>query len=429
MSEDSDELGPIQPVQVARWPTEIPLLFFVALATAGIWLLLAVSIFGILYVGLIGLFLFFTHLVCVTHVRGSAVRLGPYQFPELYERVVALSRKAGLREVPEAYLMEAGGSLNAFASKLFRSRFVVLYSDLLTACRDQPGARDMVIGHEIGHIRAGHLDWMWLLLPGMFVPFLGGAYSRARELTCDRYGAALCGDEDGALAGLTILAAGGEHGRSVDLEAFAAQTHDLETGWMTLGKWLSAYPPLCDRVAAIRPALRGTWTPSARGPLTALSILVGVLLIPTLGIGALGVYLVSKLSQAVERAEQARIGGQPVEDAGFVPTPFEGDVEEALARIETDFDRFEALLRDHVDAGGKIPEHSEALYDLWRSVLGDEPPVDPFDELQYGVFQSGQVLVLWSSGPDGEVDTGDEIERTLVLAPPEELPAAEDTEV
>jgi predicted Zn-dependent protease len=28
----------------------------------------------------------------------------------------------------------------------------------------------MIIGHEIGHLKAGHLDRYWFILPGTFIP-------------------------------------------------------------------------------------------------------------------------------------------------------------------------------------------------------------------------------------------------------------------
>jgi Zn-dependent protease with chaperone function len=162
-------------VAVDRWPSEIPLLCLVAVAALWIWIALAVSIFGIVYAFLIGVFFFFSHVAFVTYVRGSAVKLSERQFPELHARVVELSRRAGLAAPPDAYLMQAGGSLNAFATKLFRSRMIVLFTDLLDECGADEKARDMVIGHEIGHIKSGHLDFHGLLLPGFFVPFLGAA--------------------------------------------------------------------------------------------------------------------------------------------------------------------------------------------------------------------------------------------------------------
>ena len=161
-----------------------------ALASAGLWLLLIVSIFGAVYGLLIGLALFFAHVGFIAYVRGSTVKLGPDQLPELYARVEELAARAGLAETPAAYVMQYGSSLNALATRLFRSDLMVLFSDLLEACGDDEGAPDMIIGHELGHIRGGHLKFAWLLAPGRFVPFLGGAWSRARELTCDRFGAA-----------------------------------------------------------------------------------------------------------------------------------------------------------------------------------------------------------------------------------------------
>ena len=226
-------------VEVERWPSELPLFVLVLVASLGLWLLLALTILALVYALLIGVVLFFAHVAFVTHLRGSAVKIGPEQFAELHARVVELSRRAGLARAPDAYLLQAGGSLNALATKLFRGRIIVLFSELLEACGDDHAARDLVIGHELGHLRSGHLDWHLLIAPGMLVPFLGAAYSRAREFTCDRWGAALCGDRAGATRGLAILAAGGLHGPRVNLRSFVEQQRDLDTGWMTLGRWLS----------------------------------------------------------------------------------------------------------------------------------------------------------------------------------------------
>src|SRR6185369_3347343 len=144
------------PVVVQRWPTEVPLLVLVVLAAIVIWILLALSLVGMGYAVLIGAFLFLGHVTFVAHLRGSAVRLGPDQFPDLHRRVEELSGRAGLARAPDAYLLQAGGALNALATKFLRSRFIVLYSDLLEACGENASARDMIIGHELGHIRAGH---------------------------------------------------------------------------------------------------------------------------------------------------------------------------------------------------------------------------------------------------------------------------------
>ena len=200
------------PLDITQHPAEQPLFIIVVIISALIWLGLIFSIVGIIYAVILALFFFISHLLFITYIRGNAVKLGPDQFPDLYQRVIQLSERTGLYEIPDIYIMQAGGTLNALAIKFFRSKIIVLYTDLLEACGSNKSARDMIIGHEIGHIKAGHLKWLWFIFPAMLVPFLGSAYSRAREYTCDRYGAALCDDKTDALLGLTILAAGGKVG-------------------------------------------------------------------------------------------------------------------------------------------------------------------------------------------------------------------------
>ncbi|HKQ97543.1 MAG TPA: M48 family metallopeptidase, partial [Candidatus Polarisedimenticolia bacterium] len=181
------DAGPV--VTVERWPSERNLLAIVVLASIGLWIALCFSIIGIIYAGMIAVFFFVGHVGFVAHLRGNAVRLGPQQMPDLHDRVVAIAARFGMPP-PEAYLMQSGGTLNALATRFFGSRFIVLYSDLLEACGDNEDARDFIVAHELGHLKAGHLTGRWFLMPGLLVPFLGSAWSRACEYTCDRYGKA-----------------------------------------------------------------------------------------------------------------------------------------------------------------------------------------------------------------------------------------------
>lgn len=266
-----------QAMQVRRSPGEIPLFIAVLVFSLVIWALLLAGSLGLIliYVILIAVFLFCAQLVYIVHLRGNAVLAGPDQFPQIYDRVAELSRKAGLRTVPRTYLLQADGALNALATKLFRGQYVVLYTDLLEACGTDTVARDMIIGHEIGHLRSGHLNWFILTAPGRFMPFLGTAYSRACEYTCDRWGAALCGGEAGARRGLLVLAGGRALTRDINVEAYIRQQQDLDTGWMTIARWLSNYPPLSARVDALT-APYGSIHRSARGPLRAVAIMLTI---------------------------------------------------------------------------------------------------------------------------------------------------------
>ena len=393
--------------RVERWPTETPLFVLIVIFSVAIWGLLLVSIIGGIYALMIAAFLFFSHVVFITHVRGSAVRLGPEQFPELWDRVVELSRRAGLPAPPEAYLMEAGGSLNAFATKLFRGRMIVLFSDLLDACGDDHGARDMVIGHEIGHLRLGHLDWFLLTAPGRFFPFLGSAYSRAREYSCDRWGAALCGDRDAATRGLAILAAGGSHGGKVNLQAFVAQKQALDTGWMTIGSWLSTYPPLSARVEALQPALGKMIPHSTRGPTRAAILLSSLFVLPSvLAIAGAAVW-VAVLQNTLNAATSVST------ESTYDPQPMEGTDAERSTRVQEDFEAISDVVRRHHQATGVLIADSDTLAAAWSDYRAGEAPLDPFDGYAYGMSEADGAIVLASSGPDATMDTEDDIVTTV----------------
>jgi len=406
------EPGRRERIAVERWPSELPLFVFLLVAALGVWCLLAISIVGLVYAVFIGIFLFVAHLLFVTHVRGSAVRLGPDQFPELYSRVQSLAADAGLDPVPEAYLMQAGGSLNALATRFLRSRIIVLFSDLLDACGDDDAARDMVIGHELGHHKAGHLSFMWLLAPGWLVPFLGPAYSRAREYTCDRYGAALCGDRRGAVRGLAILAAGGRLGPEVNLEAFARQRSHLDTGWMTLGRWLSTYPPLSDRVAALEPSLVAGERASVRGPVRALSMLGCALAVPVAAAVLAGTVLMPKYLALLDTLKEPRV------EASGVAAQTADEPDAARAQVAEDFALLTELVEDFRRQNGAFPADVDELYAAWYSLRpGVEAPLDPFDGLQDGYYSTGDSYSFWTSGPDGEEATEDDIVATGEFAP------------
>lgn len=394
-------------VRVERWPTEIPLLVLVACVSLLLWIVFAFSIIGIVYAAIIGFTLFLMQLGFISHVRGSAVRLGPNQFPALYTRVEDLSARLGLPQVPEAYLMQYGGELNALATRFLRSRMIILFSDLIDACGEDTDARDMVIGHELGHIKAGHLNWAWFLAPGFFFPFLGSAYSRAREYTCDRYGAAVCGRREGALRGLAILAAGGKAGPAVNVSAMAQQREHMNTGLMTIGKWLSTHPPVCDRLAALDATLDPGRVLNA-GPLRALGILVAVPL--TIGLVSAGVataLMASNLSRLFSPRAVAE-----TESPSPAPSP-EPVVDSAQthAQVSADLEALAAAAADHKRRLGAYPADGEALYGFWRSTRpATAQPEDPYDGSKYGYAKSeGGGFELWSSGPDAETGTEDDI--------------------
>lgn len=398
-------------VRVERWPSEVALRIAIILISLGLWAMLALTIIGLVYALMIGLFLFFAHVAFIAHVRGSGVRVGPGQFPEIWDRIVALSHAAGMRQPPEAYIMQAGGELNAFATKFLGGRMMVLYSELLEACADDAPARDMVIGHELGHLALRHLDWFLLTAPGRLIPFLGSAYSRACEYSCDRYGAHLCGDPDGATRGLAILAAGPRLARRVNLQAFVAQRRDMDTGWMTIGSWLSGYPPLSARIEALEPALGRGVPYSTRGSTRAVFLLVGIVVGPTMLILAAGAMWAAFM--ATQFGNTSAFEAAAFDMAADAAEPaYDADTEATMrSRVEQDFRALGDLVRAHRFEHGEIVADMDTLQALW---IGRHPdtafPLDPYDGEPYGYVVADGQAELFSAG-GASVDVFATVER------------------
>ena len=387
--------------RVERWPTEQPLFILNLLAALALWLVAVVTIIGIVYAVVLGLLIFVIHLAFVAHVRGNGVRVGPDQFPELHASVEQLSRRFGLKRVPETYLIQGGGMLNALATRFSGADIVIVYTDLLEACGDDRAARDMIIGHELGHLACRHLRWNLLLAPALIVPFLFAALSRAREYTCDRYGCAAAGSTEGAVLGLTILAAGGSLGRKVDRRALTSQRASLNTGWMTIGEWLSTHPPLVKRLAQVDPSLHHPALETNAGTFRALGIISAVV-VPVAAVSVLVAWL---LPQWLERlAPDNRT--VPIEAREFQPPP--ADI--GKRQVDDHFQALASFIRAQEAAGRGLPWDTPELYERWNAGhRGEAEPIDPFDGTRYAYEQRGSRFRLISVGPDGDWDTDDDL--------------------
>ncbi len=215
------------------------------------WLVLLVGTLGVvlLYAPFVLLIYAFTQSALIAYVKGTAIKITPRQFPDLHARVTACAEQLGISHVPDCYLLNGQGGFNAFATRFLGRSFVILFSDVVDALEDRPGAVNFYIGHELGHIRRKHLAWRPVLLPAGLLPLLGAAYHRACESTCDRHGAACCAGTQDAVAAITALAAGGKRWKSLSVDEYVVQARESGGFWMSFHELVSDYPWLVKRVA------------------------------------------------------------------------------------------------------------------------------------------------------------------------------------
>src|SRR2546428_1108444 len=155
-----------------------------------------------------------------------------------------------MKNARDVYVEEAGGLRNVFATLFLGSNFVVIHSDVLALAMEQgEAAVGFIVAHELAHHKRGHLKNRWLTFPGRLVPYLGFAYSRACEYTCDRFGARC--QPDGAVAGLLALAAGKQLYKAVDPAEFAPQGITENDFWVRRAEFMSTHPRLPKRIAEV----------------------------------------------------------------------------------------------------------------------------------------------------------------------------------
>lgn len=223
----------------------------------------------------IGLYLplaiFWVRALMYAQMRITGVRISPTQFPEAYQMLVDAARAAGLRRVPDAYVVVGNGQINAFASGHGHRRFIVVFSDLfeIGGKARNPEALKFIIGHEVGHIAAGHVGYFRLIFTSFFqqIPYLGATLSRAQEYTADNFGFRLA--PGGAMQTMGVLFAGKYLVNEVNTDELANRAV-FEDGFFT---WLAnlnmSHPATTWRAHALRDRSepgRLVWRPKFNPP-------------------------------------------------------------------------------------------------------------------------------------------------------------------
>lgn len=215
--------------------------------------------------------IFLARALMYAQLRMRGVRISPTQFPEAYQMVVEASQAAGLRRVPDAYVLLGNGMINAFAAGHGHRRFIAIYSDLfeIGGASRNPEALRFIIGHEVGHIAAGHTGYFRLIFTSFFmqVPIAGKLLSRTQEYTADNFGYRYA--PDGAETTTCVLAAGKYLVNDVNFHELANRAV-YERGFFTWAYNLTTtHPPVTWRAHALRDRSepgRLVWRPKSNPP-------------------------------------------------------------------------------------------------------------------------------------------------------------------
>ena len=155
-------------------------------------------------------------------IRGSALEVGPNQFPEVHARVQEFSARLGLKQPPEVYIIE-DNMQNAYAMKFGSRMCVVLIDDVVHGAKSRSDeALDFIVAHELAHHALGHTGLLRSTIRAHYKTL-----SRLDEISCDAVAHALVADREAALEAMTLLLVGPFLFDRVNLDALRQQAESV----------------------------------------------------------------------------------------------------------------------------------------------------------------------------------------------------------
>lgn len=374
-------------------------IYFILLLLASIpmYIMLFVSIVGIFVLGILVLIPIIAHLIYTAHIRTNGVRITENQFPEIFERTKEIAKEMGFYLLPDIYVMESGGFLNAFATRFFGRNMIVLYADLFEMKETDPKVVDFVIAHELAHIKRNHIIKNSLILPGNWIPFLGSAYSRACEYTCDRMANHYINDFEASTRALTMLAVGRKYYNTIDVQEYMHQSSREKGFFIWLSERLMSHPTLPKRISALFHFNNIENNIVFKTPKRVMA--VGILAV-SLAIGGVVIITLSadKLVSFVEEVSKEIAA----EEEGFIETEINPDEETplTLAVLDNDLKKAKKL----IDEGADVNEKND---------LG-ESPIIATTYLDTDYIDLDMLKLLLENGADPAI--GDEEDYTVLHA-------------
>ncbi|MCI8409276.1 MAG: M48 family metallopeptidase [Lachnospiraceae bacterium] len=186
--------------------------------------------------------------------RAMSIRITPKNFPEIYERVELYAKRLGMKKVPEVYIIQQNGILNAFSAFIIRKQYIEIFSDIFEiAYREHKDLESIsfIIAHEMAHIHYKHatFGYNFKMLFSNRIPILSSTASRAREYSCDRLAQKLTGN-DGIEAMFSLMA--GKHlYKMVDKEDYMEYAKSVKGIFIWVANLVADHPIMTKRIIAL----------------------------------------------------------------------------------------------------------------------------------------------------------------------------------
>ena len=227
---------------------------FSALGSAGIGTMGATLAVVVLYAAMIALFFLLQKVYLIGYLKGDGVTVSERQFPEVFALYKAMGEELGLKKLPSLFLIQQGGALNAFAVRFSGHNYIAIYSDVFSLISSDMETVKFILGHELGHVKRGHMSKRFWTCLSSIIPFLTPAYSRSCEYTCDNIGHHFA--KENPLNGLVLLAAGKDLYQRVDVASYVADAQANNTDAVKFTGLFIGHPFLPNRIRNLQDGKR-----------------------------------------------------------------------------------------------------------------------------------------------------------------------------
>lgn len=186
--------------------------------------------------------------------RTMSIRITEKNFPEVYERVQLYAKRLGMKKVPEVYIIQQNGILNAFSSFIVRKQYIEIFADIFEVAyreHEDLDAISFILAHEMAHIKYKHATFGYQMktLYSRMIPIIGSTASRAREYSCDRLAQKVTG-VDGIEAMFSLVA--GKHlYKMVDKEDYLEYAKGVKGFFVWWYNLLADHPVMTKRIPAL----------------------------------------------------------------------------------------------------------------------------------------------------------------------------------
>jgi Zn-dependent protease with chaperone function len=206
-------------IESIRFPGEAASLVF------SIFLLfLSIIVFATLSLGLFIFFLFaglIIHRINEKQVKNQLIRLSNKNYNHIYILSKLAAYRLNMPLIP--VFIKAGPTLNAYTSGLLTTHWIVLNSALIEKLNKDELL--YVIGHEMGHIKCNHANWLHLMAPANMKPIpviseglkiIFNNWSIKAEYSADRAGLIACKNLKSCISALCMVHTGS---RNIDVDS------------------------------------------------------------------------------------------------------------------------------------------------------------------------------------------------------------------